>query len=304
MIKKILIGSLVGIGSILPGVSGGMIAAAFNIYSKLIEALDLLTKHPIKAILSIWQYLIGILLGILAGFLLIAYVFYIIPLPSTLFFIGLILGALPEIYFLAKKDSKKLKNIIVTGVTILLMLGLTFFAPYLSQSDVQETNFIVWILVGFLLALSLIVPGLSGTMLLLIIGYYGPMILLGKGLLESVFAFNLEAFFTDIWSLLFIVIGLVVAFVVLGKLINYVLKAFPKIFYQIILGIIIASPINIIMSLKDELILEEPPINIFDINEQWLMWLIGMILIPVGMYLSRLFTKDKDETKENQTSNN
>ncbi len=304
MIKKILIGSLVGIGSILPGVSGGMIAAAFNIYSKLIEALDLLTKHPIQAIKSIWQYLIGIILGILAGFLIIAYVFYLIPLPSTLLFIGLILGGLPEIYFLAKQDERKAKHMIVTGVTIILMLALSFLAPYLGQSDVSNTNFMIWILVGFLLALSLIVPGLSGTMLLLIIGYYGPMILLGKGLVESLFALDFDTLFTDIWNLLFIGLGLVIAFIVLAKLISYILRKFPKTFYQIILGIIIASPINIILSLKDELILEEPPINIFNINEQWLMWLIGIILIPVGMYLSRMFTKDKNETKEDQTSNN
>ena len=57
-ILMILKGSLIGLGSILPGVSGGMIAAAFDIYKDLINALNRFTKEPIKAVISIWQYLI------------------------------------------------------------------------------------------------------------------------------------------------------------------------------------------------------------------------------------------------------
>src|SRR5690554_4258054 len=170
MIKKVLQGMLIGVGAILPGVSGGMIAAAFNIYSKLIEALDQVTRQPIKALFSIWEYALGIMIGILVGFLVIAYIFYLVPIPSTLLFIGLIIGGSPEIYGLSNEPNKPYKSWIITGITFLFMISITVFAPYFSQTDTTQTHFILWIVVGILLAVSLIVPGLSGTMLMLIIG--------------------------------------------------------------------------------------------------------------------------------------
>lgn len=300
MIKKVLQGMLIGVGAILPGVSGGMIAAAFNIYSKLIEALDKVTKTPIKAVLSIWEYILGILLGVLVGFLVIAYVFYLIPIPSTLLFIGLILGGIPEIYKLAEEKTRKFKPIIMFSLTFILMISFTIFAPYLAQTDTSNTNFVLWIVVGVLLAVSLIVPGLSGTMLMLIIGYYGPLILLGKTLIEAVLTINVELFMNNIFSLVFVAIGIILAFILLGKVFNYVLKKAPKLFYQLILGIIVASPINIIFSLNDDLRQSETPVHIFDFSNQWYMWLIGLLCIPIGIYLARLFSKEeKYETKEN-----
>ena len=228
MIKKVLQGMLIGVGAILPGVSGGMIAAAFNIYSKLIEALDKVTKTPIRAVLSIWEYILGILLGVLVGFLVIAYVFYLIPIPSTLLFIGLILGGIPEIYKLAEEKTRKFKPIIMFSLTFILMISFTISAPYLTQTDTSNTNFILWIVVGILLAVSLIVPGLSGTMLMLIIGYYGPLILLGKTLIEAVLTINVELFLSHISSLVFVVIGIILAFILLGKVFNHRLNFLPK----------------------------------------------------------------------------
>jgi len=292
MIKKILQGMLVGIGAILPGVSGGMIAAAFNIYSLLIEALNKVTQTPIKAILSIWEYLVGVLLGVLFGFLIIAYVFYLIPVPATLLFIGLILGGLPEIYKLSENKQKKYTPIIIVSITFLLMMSLTVFAPYLARPDASQTNFILWIIVGALLATSLIIPGLSGSMLMLIIGYFGPLILLGKNLIESILTINFDLFVANIFQLGFVALGVVVTFLMLGKVFHLILNKYPKTFYQVILGIIIAAPINILFSLNEDLLGQATPVNIFDWSSQWFMWMIGMLCIPIGIYLARLFSKD------------
>ncbi|WP_162146784.1 undecaprenyl phosphate translocase family protein [Acholeplasma granularum] len=304
MIKKILQGFLVGVGAILPGVSGGMIAAAFNIYSKLIESLDQITKKPIKAVLNIWEYLVGILLGILIGFLGIAYIFYLIPIPLTLLFIGLILGGIPEIYNLSKPTSKKIMPYIIIFVTMILMLSLTIFGSNITQKDTLNTNYILWFVVGILLAVSLIVPGLSGTMLMLMIGYYGPLILVGKNLIESVLTINFDLFYGNVLQVLFVAFGVVFAFIVLGKVFNYVLKRFPKTFYQIVLGIVTIAPINIIFSLNDDLKTHENPVYIFNIQENWYMWLIGIAFIPLGIYVARLFIKEEsNETEKSKRSN-
>jgi putative membrane protein len=297
-IIKMLKGMLIGVGAILPGVSGGMIAAAFNIYDKLIEALDMLTSRPIKAMLSIWQYLVGIGIGILVGFLLISTIFMWIPIPATLLFIGLILGGVKEIYRQGF-DRLEVRGFMISGIAFLVMIASSFME--FTAPTASNTSWYLWIIVGILLTISLIVPGLSGTMLLMMIGFYIPMLDLGHDLIDAVLAFD----FNTIWSLLpqalFVLLGLVIAFVGLGKLLNLVLKKFPKIFFQIVLGIIIASPINIIVSLNQELKLDH--IDIFNIEQQWWMWLIGLALFPLGFYIARLFTKEEHETEENQGSN-
>lgn len=296
MIKKFLQGILVGIGSILPGVSGGMIAAAFNIYSKLITALDDFTKTPIKAVKSIWEYLVGIAIGIVLGFLIVLLVFNYVPIPSTLLFIGLIIGGIPEIYLLAKEKSFKGTDYIVVGITFILLTVFAFVAP--NEGAVSSTNLFMWFIVGFLLAISLIIPGLSGTMILMIIGYYIPMTKLPKDLIYSFLDLNFEVFMPLFWNALFVGLGVMTTFLLASKGLNWILKKFPRRFYQFVLGIMLASPINIIVSLRNEM-LNENVIDIYDLNQFWYMWLIGVVLLPLGIYVARLFVKDENETKEN-----
>lgn len=296
---KMLKGILIGVGAILPGVSGGMIAAAFNIYDKLIAALDELTRRPIKAILSIWQYLVGIVIGILIGFLVVAYIFNFVPIPATLLFIGLILGGLPEIFFAAYHNHVSIKGIVVTSITFVIMLTLSMIN--VQTETTMNTSWYVWLLIGVLLTVSLVVPGLSGTMLLLMIGFYVPMLNLGRDFIGAVIAFDIQTIGVLLPQAIFVAIGVIVTFIILGKLLNLVLKKYPNLFFQIVLGIILSSPINIMISLRNELILDD--IDIFDFQTQWWMWLIGIVLLPSGIYTARLFSKEKNETETNQGSN-
>ncbi len=296
---KMLKGILIGVGAILPGVSGGMIAAAFNIYDKLIAALDELTRRPIKAIISIWQYLVGIGIGILIGFLVVSYIFNFVPIPATLLFIGLILGGIPEIFFAAFHNHISIKGVVVTTVTFIIMLTLSML-NFQSESTLN-TSWYIWLLIGVLLTVSLVVPGLSGTMLLMMIGFYVPMLDLGRNFIEAVVAFDFSTIGLLLPQAIFVALGVIVTFIILGKLLNLVLKKYPKLFFQIVLGIILSSPINIMISLRNELILEN--IDIFDFQTQWWMWLIGVLLVPAGIYIARSFSKEKNETETNQGSN-
>ncbi len=296
-IKKVLVGSLVGIGSILPGVSGGMIAAAFNIYGQLIEALNNFFKHPIAAVKSIWQYLIGVLIGILIGFIGLKLIFDHVPIPSTLLFIGLILGTLPEIWFQAKQKKIDALGFVIIGITMIVMIGILF----LPIGANQNPHWYTWVTIGALIATSLIVPGLSGTMILLMIGYYQVMLNFVDQGLNALRTFNFNTLWQMMPQVLWILLGALLAVFILVKSMIYILKKKPQRFYQVVLGIMIASPINIIGSLYLDL---KEEMNIFDFAEQWPMWVIGLILIPVGIYISRLFSKGNNETEENQTSDN
>ncbi|CCV64081.1 conserved hypothetical protein (DUF368) [Alteracholeplasma palmae J233] len=294
-IKKISKSILVGIGAILPGVSGGMIAASFNIYKDLIEALNKVTKHPIKAVLSIWQYLVGIFIGVLLGFLLVKILFKYIPIESTLLFIGLILGGIPEILFFARKKEYDFKAYLTSAIGFLLMIAVIFLNN-LSTGSIVNTNIFIWIVVGFIVALSFIIPGISGTMILLVLGFYKPLLDLATEVMKEVSTFKFHLLKDNILDMLAIVIGLILAVILLSKLVSILLNKKPERFYQFVLGIIIASPINIIYSLNNDL----GDGQIFDFSKYWLSWLIGIALIPLGVYIARIFAKgEKDETKEN-----
>ncbi len=125
-IIKIIMGSLVGMGSILPGISGSMVATILKIYQDLITALNNFTKNPIKAVLSVWQYIVGVILGYIIGFFFISTFLGLAPLPFTLLFIGFILGAVPSL-------KKKQKRIIIIGITSLFW-GLRWYPWWASCS--------------------------------------------------------------------------------------------------------------------------------------------------------------------------
>ena len=292
---KIIRSILIGIGAILPGVRGGLIAASCNIYKPLIEAVKQVTKHPIKAFLSIWEYLLGIFIGLIIAFLGVMKIFEYIPIPSTLLFIGLILGGIPEILFYAKYKEMKLKNLLVVFAGFSIMI-LVIFLERLGGFVATETSYFMWFIVGFLITTSFIVPGLSGTMILLMIGYYKPMLALANDLIKSLIVFDFSVLFAEFWNVVFIALGLVISAIILAKIISALLKKIPEYFYQFILGIIIASPINIIYSLN----IEMSENNIFNFKENWFVWLVGCALIPLGIWIARLFAKgEENETKTN-----
>ena len=128
---------------------------------------------------------------------------------------------------------------------------MAFISP--AEGIVSNTNLFMWFIVGFLLAISLIIPGLSGTMILMIIGYYIPMTKLPGELIRSFLDFNFDVFLPLFWNALFIGLGVITTFLVAGKALSFILKKFPRVFYQFVLGIMLASPNNIIVSLRNDL---------------------------------------------------
>lgn len=287
-ILKILKGSLIGLGSILPGVSGGMIAAAFDIYKDLINALNLFTKEPIKAVISIWQYLIGIALGIFVGFLLIKTVLDRVPLLATLLFIGLILGSIPSLIREVKSDDITVKHYITAAVTVVIMVGFLFIKP---STQIISGNYVMMFIAGGLMALSFIIPGLSGTMLLMAIGVYATIVDKISLTMKAVVSFDFANIFPNAWSLLVMAIGLVVVILLSAKAIAYLLKSYKTFFYFAILGIVFMSPINILHTLS-----VDEGINLLHIP--WHQYAIGAILLVLGLVVAYKMSGEKDETKE------
>lgn len=283
IIIKILKGILVGLGGILPGVSGGMIAASFNVYEELITALDSLTKKPIKAVLSIWEYIVGIGIGVLLGVDLITTVFVKFPIPITLLFIGVILGGIPELLTKLKGVKLNYRHYLTTIIMIIVMVGLLF----LEKLTVVNIGFFAYILAGFLIAVSLIVPGLSGTAILLALGLY-PLIMVDtiKAFIDLVFAFNIKGVLSLTPAIIGIGLTGLISLILLSKPIKYLLENKSTYFNMAVLGILIVSPFNIIWSLYKD---QDYTAHFDSIGA--LVIISSIILFIVGLVLSIKLTK-------------
>lgn len=285
---KISKGILIGMGAILPGVSGGMIAASLNVYSELIEALNNFTKTPIKAVIKIWQYLLGIFLGVLVGFLIIALVYSKIPIPTTFIFLGIILSTLP--FYIKKVELKtlKFKHYLTAFITAIILIATLF----LTQSNHNfETNYLIMIIVGIMLALSLIVPGLSGTMLLMALGFYKPLVNMFKTVLDLIVDININGVLGYIPYLLVLGVSGLLALILLAKLIDYLIKNYQRMFDVSILAIIITSPFTILYSLH----LEDT--TLFR-STKWYVYVISGILLVVSFCVFYYLNKKEAEKEQ------
>jgi len=290
-IMKIIKGSLIGIGSIMPGISGSMVATILKIYQDLITALNDFTKNPIKAVLSVWQYIVGVILGYIIGFFLISTFLELAPLPFTLLFIGFILGAIPSLKKETETDHYHWHHVLVMVIAMISMVGFMFIQESSAASGSGIYYFVVFI-IGVITAISLIIPGLSGATMLMAFGYFQTLITLGDDLISAVINLDFSHVVSQIPMLLLLILGVLVGLIVMGKIMYQLLKHYKVHFYVAVLGIVLVSPFNILFTLQ-----AETNADVFE--APWYIWVIGILLFIFGAIISYLLSikKIKPEAK-------
>ncbi len=265
--KIILIfkGIIVGLGKIIPGVSGAMLAITLGIYDKCVNAISNFTKN-IKDNMNLLFYIgIGIILSIgvfsnLVIFLLNNY--YII---TMCFFIGLIIGGLPKLYSESKINVKKISNIIVIIVSFVTIIILNSFNP--EHVVKMEASFTTLVGIGFLESFAMIVPGISGTALLMLVGYYDLVILRFSQI------FNIMALFETVKFFIPFGIGMLIGVIIISKIINICFKKYPKKTYCVILGLVLSSIYILI-------------IGIFKVPLTAKLFFVSLLIIIIGSMVS------------------
>jgi len=282
-IIKIIKGSLVGMGSILPGISGSMVATILKIYQDLITALNNFTKNPIKAVLSVWQYIVGVILGYIIGFFFISTFLGLAPLPFTLLFIGFILGAVPSLKKETKTDHYHWHHFLVLGIAMVSMVGFMFIQESSAASGSGFYNFVVF-MIGVITAISLIIPGLSGATMLMAFGYFQTLITLGDDIIAAIINLDFSQVASQLPMLLLLVLGVLVGMIVMGKVMFQLLKHYKIHFYFAVLGIVLVSPFNILFTLQ-----AETTADVFQAS--WYVWVIGILLFILGAFISYSLSK-------------
>lgn len=173
-IIKVLQGALIGLGAVLPGISGGVLCVVFGIYKTIMEFL----ADPFRKFKTHVPKLIPIGIGGVIGFIGVAKLLEILleryPAPSVCLFIGLITGMLPSLFREAGEQGRNKNSYISMGIAMIVIFALLISLKLLS---VQITpNFFWYIFCGCCLALSVIAPGMSFSTLLMPLGLYEPFV--------------------------------------------------------------------------------------------------------------------------------
>lgn len=284
---KIIKGSLVGMASILPGVSGSMIAAVFNIYQMLVSALNKFTKTPFKAIASVWQYILGIIIGLFLGFFVIRLFLDIAPLPITLLFIGFILGAIPYMLKIIKETKTTFSHYATLVTAMMIMLSFLL----IHEGNQGGGSLFVIFLIGLITSSALIIPGLSGATMLIALGFYEPLLDLIGNIISTGFALDFQNLLNYLPAFIILVVGTIVGLIFMGKVMFVVLNKYKKYFYMAVLGFVFISPINILYTLN-----ESSTTPIFQMD--WYFWVTGAALLVTGIFASLRISSYSEKMEE------
>lgn len=174
-LTRLIKGIIIALGFILPGVSGGVLASILGLYERIISFLAHLSKDFVKNVLFFIPVGIGGILGIALFSAPLEYLLEHYQVPVLWAFTGTIVGTLPSLFSESTQKSRRDSKdwIWLLGTFIISALLLFFLNDLIGTIP---ANFVSFILAGALIALGVLVPGLSPSNLLLIMGLYAPML--------------------------------------------------------------------------------------------------------------------------------
>lgn len=235
-------GFFIGLANIIPGVSGGTLAITLGIYEQLIGCISHIFKNLKENIKFLIPIGIGAVLSIVTLSHAISFSLENYVLPTILFFIGAILGGIPMLVNKVSGNRLKISNIIIFLITFSLIILLLIFngENVVSFENMSIGNYLLLFIVGIVASATMVIPGVSGSAVLMTIGYYKPILDVVKDIT------NFSNLTNNLMILIPFGIGVIVGILLIAKLLEFLFKNFEVKTYYGVLGFIFASIIAII----------------------------------------------------------
>lgn len=320
-IFDVLKGAVMGIANVIPGVSGGTMAVAMGIYDRLIHALTHLFKEFKKSLITVLPIGIGMVIGIGGLSMIIDWMFGVVPIQTNLLFIGLIIGGVPLIYSRVKGAKLKPYHILGFIAFFALVVGLSFVQSSTEKQKAEldaakeakkaeaveaeaETDFsnyemeftvagtVKYLGAGVVASATMVIPGVSGSMMMMVMGLYELIISSISTLIKALLAGNIAVVAKTMCLLVPFGIGAVVGIFVIAKLIEILLEKAPVMTFYCIMGLIIGSPFAIIVVNLD-IFTAAGAINAISI-------ITGLIALAVGFVIAFFLSGDKGVEKKEE----
>jgi len=228
--KNFLIGIIAGIGNITPGISGSALLIIFNLYDKCLEAISNIFKSFKKSLFYLTPIGLGILVGTYSFSKIINYFIINYENPTRIVFSFFILGTIPSLVNKIDKKSYNKKQIIPFIITFIIGITLLLIKVKTSTIIIESLNIkTIFLLIssGIILASSTIIPGISSTILLNIIGLYNTY-------LDAISNLKINI-------LLPIAIGFIISGFIISKIIHQLFKKYYNYTFFAILGFVIST---------------------------------------------------------------
>ena len=269
--KLLIYGAIIGVANIIPGVSGGTMAVILNVYDKLISAVSNIAKSFKKSFLFLLPIGIGALVGIVAFSKLIEYTLKYYPSATNMAFIGLIIGSVPMIFNSIKKQKVKISGVVCFLLTLILMFTINMMSPDESATLITKltlNSFALLFGASVVASAAMIIPGISGSFIMLILGTYTSVLAAVSGLT------SLDSMLNSFLLLIPVGLGCIVGILGCAKILEKLFKNFPGQTYAGILGFMIGSIFAII-----------PPLGFNQTT------LISVIVGVIAFFIAFLFAK-------------
>lgn len=232
-LKNFLKGVAISISQLVPGVSGGTIAMILGIYDKLLHAVNNIIKDFKNQYMILLQVGLGAVFGIFFFSKIVKMLFDKYPIPIGYLFIGVILGGAPLMFKKATVNGFNKKNILylVLGIVVVLMMGTPDNDASAVITNLNFINFIWLFIGGVVVAIALILPGISGSFMLYILGLYNTV-------MTAVSDVNIPILLT-------LALGGIVGTLLTARIIELLLIKFPEQTYILIFGFILGSVFSV-----------------------------------------------------------
>lgn len=273
-IFSILKGCVMGVANIIPGVSGGTMAVSMGIYDDIISSITHLFKQFKKSVMTLLPYFIGMGVSLVGLSYAIKYFLGNYNLQTNFLFIGLILGGLPVIF--SRFKGKRIG--VGCGVAFVLAFAAIIGLQLIGEGGgdvvlrVNAIELVKLFFVGVIASATMVVPGVSGSMILMILGYYNPVITEVTTFFDALKAFDMAAMIDSAMILVPFGIGVVLGIFAIAKLIEFLLRRFEAITFSAILGLIIASPFAIFMQA------EIPALGVGNVSVSAITLVVGFVI--------------------------
>lgn len=279
-----VLGFFIGLAVIVPGVSGSTVAIIFKLYEKLLYALGNIVKKFKKCVRFLLPIAAGLLIGFVLGFLAIQKLIDISPFTVIGLFAGLMLGAFPAVYDEIKGEKKTPPRLLLFLLGLLVPVAIALISVYGTEGagslkHLNAGHYILFLLLGYLVAVTQIVPGLSATALLMAFGYFTPI-------MQSV---HLSYWQEDpavfaVYACL--AVGFLLGLVTFSKLLTTIFAKWRKGAFFLIVGLSLGSIVTMFFNPDVCAVYEAwgTQLNVLDL-------VLGLVLFVVGVVIAYLFVK-------------
>lgn len=280
IIKRGILGCLIGLAVIVPGISGSTIAILFKLYDQILDAVANIFKKFKKSTMFLLPLLVGAIIGVVIGFFSVQKLLELIPFAIVVFFAGLMLGALPSLKdeLDSSKTTPKTKYFAIIGFLIpitIATLSIVFKTSTQQNLTINLWTFIFYLILGFIVALTQFVPGASATATLMAFGYFIPL---------------MNSFHMSYWkenpSIFLVYLALAIGFLlgcfIISKGLNSLLQKYKNLMYYLFIGLSFGSIVTMFFN-----------VDMLEIYQNWannginlLDLLLGIGLFIIGLIIS------------------